>query len=205
MGLITLKASIYGTEQVAAMGIVTRVFAVATYVIFGYSKGVQPIAGYNYGAKNFNRLKEIMKVSTIQATVFCIIAATLMYTYSSQIMSIFSNDYLVKTIGSTALKVNAIVFITFGFQMVIATFFLAFGKGREGGILSICRQGIMFIPIILILPNLIGFNGVIYSQAIADLLTTILTGILAVNLIKEFKIIPDDKNILINEKRGEVI
>jgi putative MATE family efflux protein len=205
MGLITLKASIYGTQQVAAMGIVTRVFAVATYVIFGYSKGVQPIAGYNYGAKNFNRLKEIMKVSTIQATVFCIIAATLMYTYSSQIMSIFSNDYLVKTIGSTALKVNAIVFITFGFQMVIATFFLAFGKGREGGILSICRQGIMFIPIILILPNLIGFNGVIYSQAIADLLTTILTGILAVNLIKEFKIIPDDKNILINEKRGEVI
>ncbi|BCZ47385.1 MATE family efflux transporter [Clostridium gelidum] len=196
MGLITLKASIYGTEQVAAMGIVTRVFAVATYVIFGYSKGVQPIAGYNYGAKNFKRLKEIMKVSTIQATVFCIIAAILMYTYSSQIMSIFSNDYLVKTTGSTALKVNAIVFITFGFQMVIATFFLAFGKGREGGILSICRQGIMFIPIILILPNLIGFNGIIYSQAIADILTTILTVILAVDLIKEFKIIPDDENTL---------
>ena len=196
MGLITLKASNYGTEQVAAMGIVTRVFAVATYVIFGYSKGLQPIAGYNYGAKNFNRLREIMKVSTIQATVFCIIAAMLMYTGSSQIMSIFSNDYLVKTIGSKVLKVNAIVFVTFGVQMVYATFFLAFGKGREGGILSICRQGIMFIPAILILPNLIGFNGVIYSQAIADLLTTILTGILAMNLVKKLKSIEDQKNTL---------
>ena len=196
MGLITLKASNYGTEQVAAMGIVTRVFAVATYVIFGYSKGLQPIAGYNYGAKNFNRLREIMKVSTIQATVFCIIAAMLMYTGSSQIMSIFSNDYLVKIIGSKVLKVNAIVFVTFGVQMVYATFFLAFGKGREGGILSICRQGIMFIPVILILPNLIGFNGIIYSQAIADLLTTILTGILAVDLIKKLKIMQDGENTL---------
>jgi len=196
MGLITLKASIYGTEQVAAMGIVTRVFAVATYVVFGYSKGLQPIAGYNYGAKNFDRLKEIMKVSTIQSTVFCIIATLLMFICSNQIMSIFSNDYLVNTTGSMALRVNGIAFITFGFQMVYATFFLAFGNGREGGILSICRQGIMFIPTILILPNLIGFNGIIYSQAIADLLTTILTGILAVNLIKEFKIIPDNENAL---------
>jgi len=196
MGLITLKASIYGTEQVAAMGIVTRVFAVATYVVFGYSKGLQPIAGYNYGAKNFDRLKEIMKVSTIQSTVFCIIATLLMFICSNQIMSIFSDDYLVNTTGSMALRVNGIAFITFGFQMVYATFFLAFGNGREGGILSICRQGIMFIPTILILPNLIGFNGIIYSQAIADLLTTILTGILAVNLIKEFKIIPDNKNTL---------
>jgi Na+-driven multidrug efflux pump len=71
--------------------------------------------------------------------------------------------------------------------MVFATFFLAFGKAREGGILSICRQGIMFIPAILILPSLIGFNGVIYSQAIADVLTTILTVIFAVDLVKKLK------------------
>ena len=77
--------------------------------------------------------------------------------------------------------------------MVIATFFLAFGKGREGGILSVCRQGIMLIPVILILPSLIGFNGIIYSQAIADILTTILTGILAVDLVKKLKNTHEEK------------
>lgn len=193
MGLITLKASIYGTEQVAAMGIITRVFAVATYVVFGYSKGLQPIAGYNYGAKNFNRLKEIMKVSTIQATAFCIIAAILMFIGSNQIMSIFTSDSLVKSTGSMALKINGMAFLTFGIQMVFATFFLAFGKAREGGILSICRQGIMFIPTILILPSLIGFYGVIYSQAIADVLTTVLTIILAIGLVKKLEIKQDEK------------
>lgn len=187
VGLINLKASMYGSEQVAAMGIVTRVFAIATYIVFGYSKGLQPIAGYNYGAKNFNRLKELMKVALIQTTVFCIIAAILMFIGSNQIMSIFSSDSLVKSTGSMALKVNGIAFLTFGIQMVFATFFLAFGKGREGGILSICRQGIMFIPAILILPSLIGFNGVIYSQAIADVLTTILTVFFAVDLVKKLK------------------
>ncbi|AGX43152.1 MATE family efflux transporter [Clostridium saccharobutylicum] len=187
VGLINIKASMYGSEQVAAMGIVTRVFAIATHIVFGYSKGLQPIVGYNYGAKNYKRLNEIMKVSLIQATVFCFIATTLMIICSNQIMSIFSNDYLVKNTGNLALKVNGIAFLTFGIQMVFATFFLSLGKGREGGILSICRQGIMFIPVILILPSLIGFNGVIYSQAIADLLTTILTIIFAFDLVKKLK------------------
>lgn len=193
IGLINSKASMYGSEQVAAMGIVTRVFAIATYIVFGYSKGLQPIVGYNYGAKNFNRLKEIMKVSIIQTTVFCIIATILMIICSNQIISIFSNDYLVKTTGSMALRVNGIAFLPFGIQMVFATFFLSLGKGKEGGILSICRQGIMFIPVILILPSLIGFNGVIYSQAIADVLTTVLTVILAIGLVKKLKIKQDEE------------
>ncbi|OOM10439.1 MATE family efflux transporter [Clostridium saccharobutylicum] len=193
VGLINIKASMYGSEQVAAMGIVTRVFAIATHIVFGYSKGLQPIVGYNYGAKNYKRLNEIMKVSLIQTTVFCFIATTLMIICSNQIMSIFSNDYLVKNTGNLALKVNGIAFLTFGIQMVFATFFLSLGKGREGGILSICRQGIMFIPVILILPSLIGFNGVIYSQAIADLLTTILTIIFAFDLVKKLKNLQDER------------
>ena len=77
------------------------------------------------------------------------------------------------------------MFVFFGFQMVYGTLFLALGKAKEGGILSISRQGIFFIPIILILPHVIGLNGVIYSQAIADLLTVVLTAVFAVKLKKE--------------------
>lgn len=193
VGLINLQASKFGSEKVAAMGIVTRVFAVAMHVVFGYSKGLQPMVGYNYGAKNYKRLNEIMKISLIQTTAFCIIGTIVIFLGADQIMSVFSNDYLVKATGSMALKINGIAFLTFGIQMVYATFFLSFGKGREGSILSVSRQGIMFIPVILILPNLIGFNGVIYSQAIADLLTTILTLIFAIDLVKNLKNMQDEK------------
>lgn len=79
------------------------------------------------------------------------------------------------------------MFIFFGFQCIYTTLFVAIGKIKEGGVLGIARQGIFFIPTILILPQIIGINGIIFTQAIADLLATILTGISAANLNKNIK------------------
>ncbi|MTI55902.1 MAG: hypothetical protein FH760_13715 [Geosporobacter ferrireducens] len=84
-----------------------------------------------------------------------------------------------------ALRANGIMFIFFGIQMVYASLFLALGKAKEGGILSMGRQGVFFIPIILILPRVIGLNGVIYAQVMADVLAVILTGVFDVKLKKE--------------------
>ncbi len=185
MGLTNAAASNFGDAAVAAMGIVTRVFAIVTYVVFGYSKGFQPLAGYNYGAKKFDRLKEAVSVSLKWTTWFCGISAVLIIVFSNSIVALFSNDSAVIAIGSKALIANSIIFISFGFQTIYISLFLALGKAKEGGVLSIGRQGIFFIPVILILPSIIGIDGVIYTQLIADLLTTILTAILAVSLKKE--------------------
>lgn len=185
MGLTNAAASNFGDTAVAAMGIVTRVFAIVTYVVFGYSKGFQPLAGFNYGAKKIDRLKEAVSVSLKWTTWFCGISALLIIVFSNAIVALFSNDSAVIAIGSRALIANSILFISFGFQTIYISLFLALGKAKEGGVLSMGRQGIFFIPVIFVLPSIIGIDGVIYTQVIADILTTLLTAILAVSLKKE--------------------
>lgn len=168
------------------MGIVTRITTFVSYVVFGYSKGFQAIVGYNYGAKNWSRFKETINISLKWTTIFCIIITILLITFSSPVISIFSKDYKVINLSIKALKANIIMFIFFGFQCIYTTLFVAIGKIKEGGILGIARQGIFFIPTIFILPHIVGINGIVFTQAVADLLATILTAILAIKLNKSF-------------------
>ncbi|GAA0732667.1 MATE family efflux transporter [Clostridium oceanicum] len=186
IGLLNSKASIYGDYAVASMGIVTRITTFVSYVVFGYSKGFQAIVGYNYGAKNWSRFKETINISLKWTTIFCIIITILLITFSSPVISIFSKDYKVINLSIKALKANIIMFIFFGFQCIYTTLFVAIGKIKEGGILGIARQGIFFIPTIFILPHIVGINGIVFTQAVADLLATILTAILAIKLNKSF-------------------
>ncbi|MCT4566482.1 MAG: MATE family efflux transporter [Maledivibacter sp.] len=185
MGLINSAAFPYGDAAVAAMGIVNRIFAIGSYIVLGFSKGFQPIAGYNYGAKKYDRLKKSINVSLKWTTYFCFILAIIEIIFASQIVSIFTNESRVLEIGVQALKAYSIVFPIFGFGTIYMSLFLALGKGREGLILSLGRQGIFLIPTVLILPQIIGLKGVVLSQPIADMLTVILTLFFSVKLKKE--------------------
>ena len=182
MGAINTSAKPYGDYAVAAMGAVTRIMTVVTYVVFGFLKGFQPFAGYNYGAKHFDRLKKSIKLCLIWSTVFCVISATILMFFSKSIVSLFGTDIQMISLASLALKLNALLFVTFGFQMVYASLYLAIGKSLIGSILSLSRQGIFFFPLLLILPYLFGLTGVISVQPFADVLTTIITIIFAVKL-----------------------
>ena len=188
MGLSNTAASVYGDSAVAAIGVVTRIMTLGTYVVFGYMKGFQPVAGYNYGAKNYDRLNEATKVSLKWATIFCATVALLIIIIPKQIISLFSeNDRALIDIGVRALRANGIIFPLYGFQMVYMALFLAMGRGKEGGLLSISRQGLFFIPAILIMPHLFGLEGVIWAQPSADLLSVVLTAVLALGLNKKIK------------------
>lgn len=175
ISLISNAASRYGDEAVAAMGIVLRIITLGTNVVFGYMKGFQPMAGYNYGAQNYERVKAAIISSIKWTTTFCIVWTLLIFCYANPLVSLFSNDAKVIEIAEDALRANTIMFFTFGLQFTYSTLFLAMGKATIGGVLSICRQGIFFIPVILLLTPIWGLNGVIYSQAVADLLTTLVT------------------------------
>ncbi|MGL6200479.1 MAG: MATE family efflux transporter [Lachnospiraceae bacterium] len=188
IGLTNTAASNYGDSAVAAMGVVTRILTLGSYVIFGYMKGFQPLAGYNYGAKQYDRLKSAIRTSLIWSTCFCIIAGLLLICLAPNLISVFSqNDSAMIEIGSNALQANGATFALFGLQMVYSSTFLALGRGIEGSVLSISRQGIFFIPAILLLPTLLGLDGVLYAQPIADVLTTLLTLIFALKITKELK------------------
>lgn len=188
MALTNMAARHYGDSSVAAMGVVARICTLGAYVVFGYVKGFQPLAGYSYGAKNFVRLNESVRISLIWTTAYCALVSLLMIILAKPVVALFGkSDTTLIQVGSAALRANGIIFITFGFQMVYSTLFLALGKAKEGGILSLSRQGIFFIPVILTLPALVGLNGIIYTQLIADVLTVVLTGFFAYRLHKELK------------------
>lgn len=180
VGITNFVAADYGDSVVAAIGIEARVIALGTMAVFGFLKGFQPFVGYNYGAGRGDRVEQAKKFALKLTSCFCILAAGGIICFSSNIIEIFSkNDSVVMKIGQEALILNSIVFITLGFQLVYGTFYLALGKSKQGGILSICRQGVFFIPLVLLLPGIFGVQGVLFSQPIADVLNVILTGIFA--------------------------
>lgn len=188
ISLINHAASAYGDAAIAGMGVVTRLISLGSLSVFGFLKGFQPIAGYSYGAKKFDRLGEAIKTSIIYSTLFCVLYGLALTFFATGILSQFTkgNTEMVE-IGAASLRANGISFLLFGFCTVYSSLFLALGKGREGFILGACRQGICFIPVILILPFVWGLHGILYAQPIADVLSAIITVFMAAHLRKELK------------------
>ncbi|MDU3212441.1 MATE family efflux transporter [Anaerococcus sp.] len=184
---ISYAASFYGEEAIAAMGIVLRILTLGTNVVFGYMKGLQPLAGFNYGSKNYERVREAIKASIKWTSVFCIVWTLIIYVFAPSILSIFGTDENVLNIAVPALRAGVIMFITFGFQFTYSTLYLSMGKALGGVFLNSLRQGIIFIPIILLLPKFMGLKGVIYAQAVSDLITTIITIPFAISIHKSLK------------------
>lgn len=185
ISLINNAAGDYGDSAIAGMGVVTRLISMGSLSVFGFIKGFQPIAGYSYGAKKFDRLREAIKTSILWSTVFCVIFGLVLALFPTAIVSQFTKgDAEMIRIGAASLKANGTTIMLFGFYTVYSSLFLALGKGKEGFILGACRQGICFIPVILLLPMVWGLNGILYAQPIADVLSAIITVFMAIPLHK---------------------
>ena len=186
IALINRTANGYGDAVIAGMGAVTRVISMGTLVVFGFLKGFQPIAGFSYGAKKFDRLREAIKTSILWSSIFCIVVGSMISLFSTQIISQFANgNSEMLSIGQKSLFANGLSFFLFGFYTVYSSLFLALGKGTKGFILGACRQGICFVPVILLLPKFCGINGILYAQPIADILSIIITIFMALQLHRE--------------------
>ena len=188
MTMINDGARTYGDSALAAMGPVTKIMSVGSLMVFGFLKGLQPIAGYSYGAKKYDRLKEAVKTSILWATIFCLIYGLAAAIFSTAIISLFTkNDPEMIRIGQAALRANGLSFVLFGFYTVYSFLFLAMGKAKEGCFLGACRQGICFVPVILILPRVLGLNGILYAQPAADVIAAAITIFMALRLQKELQ------------------
>lgn len=162
----------YGDSVIAAMGVVNRIVSIGSLSVFGFIKGFQPIAGYSYGAKKSDRLKESIKVSIVWSSIFCLFFGLIISFFSKWIITKFAlYDMKMIEVGTKALKINGLSFILFGTYTVYSSLFLALGKGIDGFILGALRQGIIFIPLIIILPRIFGLLGIIYTQPISDVLS----------------------------------
>lgn len=184
--LINAQAKEYGDSVIAGMGAVTRIISMGSLMVFGFIKGFQPIAGYSYGAKKYGRLQEAMKTSIRWSTAFCVIFGLVMAIFPTAIISQFTTgDMDMIHVGEASLRANGLSFMLFGFYTVYSSLFLALGKAKEGFLLGACRQGICFVPIILILPMIWGMNGILYAQPIADVLSAVITVGMAIPLHRE--------------------
>ena len=125
ISLLQKAAVKYGAEAVAAMGIVLKIVTLGTNVVFGFVKGLQPMAGYNYGACNFQRLREAVRCSLILTTSFCVLWSTFILVFASPVISCFGKDETMQEIAQIALRANTLMFFTFGFQFVYSTLYLS--------------------------------------------------------------------------------
>lgn len=186
--MINMEAKQYGDSVIAGMGAVTRVISLGSLMVFGFIKGFQPIAGYNYGAGNYKRLHEAIRTSVVWSTLFCGVFGLTMAVFSGPVVSRFTKDdmEMIRT-GQRALRANGLSFLLFGFYTVYSSLFLALGKAGEGFFLGACRQGICFVPIILVLPALWGLNGILYAQPAADIISAIAALYMAIRLNRNIR------------------
>lgn len=179
MGITNFLASGFGDSTVAALGIVNRIMSLGSMMIFGFLKGYQPFIGFNVSAGNQERAESATRTVLIWGMVFCLLSSTLLILLHNPILTSFSqNDAQVLRIATKALIANAVVFLGMAYQVIHGTRFLAMGKGREGGLISIGRQGAFFLPLVFILTLAFGLNGLIAAQPLADICSIVMVVIL---------------------------
>jgi putative MATE family efflux protein len=163
-----------GDLAVGAYGIVNRMAFLFVMIVIGLNQGMQPIAGYNYGAKLYERVIAVLKKSMFYATIIMVVGFIIVELFPRTVASIFTTEDQLVDIAVPGLRWVFAVYPLVGFQMVSSAFFQSIGKPQKSIILAMTRQVIFLIPILLILPNRWGITGVWASMTISDFLSVIL-------------------------------
>ena len=176
---ILLNHTLYtygGEHSVAIYGIISRMLMFALFPILGITQGFLPIAGFNYGAGYYGRVKESVELSIKYAAVLATLIFIVILIFAKSITTIFTNDELVITQTPEALSWVFAASPIIAIQLIGAAYFQAAGKARKALFLTLSKQGFFLIPLVLILPNFLGIFGVWIAFPIADVLSTIITG-----------------------------
>lgn len=166
-----------GDMHIAAFGIINRILIFGLMPILGVNQGFQPMAGFNYGAKRFDRVRRSLRVAAVVCTVISVSLFALLMAAPRSILGIFSTNEQLLSVGTEALRWVAFALPLVGVQIVGATFFLAIGKAVPSLFLSMSRQIVFLIPLVLVLPRFWGLSGVWYAFPVADVLAVCVTGI----------------------------
>ncbi len=170
--LLNRQASLYGDPAIAAMSIVMKIVMVIFVIMLGFGQGYQVVVGYNFGARIYGRVRESFAFSLKVGMSIMAFFAIIGFIFSKGIITIFiADDPLVIEIGSLALRAQCIAMLFMPFSTITNMTFQSLGKSWTATFLSSLRQGLFFIPLIIILPNYLGINGVQFTQAISDVLT----------------------------------
>ncbi len=174
----TSLVSYGGDIAISGMGVVNSIITLMIMPLFGINQGVQPIIGYNYGAKRYDRVKEAYKLAVIFATVIVVIGWGVTRLFPEQLVYLFnSKDKELISFGTMAIKRFMMFLPVVGFQIISANYFQAIGKPTHSALLGLSRQVLILIPALIILPKFFGIEGVLSAGPLADIVSTVITGI----------------------------
>lgn len=174
----------YGHMPIAALGLIYRLIMFALMPVIGISQGLLPIIGYNFGARKLDRVKEAVSKGFIAAVAVIAFFGLLYYAWPTLFLSVFSQDSELLHYGNLAMRIMVIMFPLVGGQMVFATYFQAAGRGLPSLALSLLREILIFIPLLLIFSDLFGQLGVWYARPVSDFLAFVVTLAL---LLRDFR------------------
>ena len=177
----------YGDAAIAAMSIVTRISMFIFSVIVGLGQGFQPMCGFSYGAKLYDRVKEGFWFSTKIGTFFLLFWSVILIIFSGEVVSLFRDDPQVIAIGIPALRYQMIIFPACSFMMMANMMMQTCRKTIRANILAASRQGLFFIPLIFVLPYFYGLFGVEICQAVSDIISLIVTIPIVWSAFKEMR------------------
>jgi putative MATE family efflux protein len=164
----------YGATQVAALGIVMKIYTIVTLIMVGFAFGAQPLIGYTYGAKDMKRFKETVRFDLTVNVGYSLVLAAILMIFAPQIVALFLNKAAVITAGTYMLRAFLITTPFVGGVLVFTTMFQSIGSPLGAFIMSISRQGVVFYIVILIAAHVFGYHGAVWAQPIADVITCIM-------------------------------
>ena len=189
-----------GDLAIGAYGIVNRVAFLFTMVVMGLNHGMQPIVGYNYGAKNYERVRRILFMTIGWATIVTTVGFLVCQLFPEYVVRLFAKEdgsgdaTQLITLASHGLQAILIAFPIVGFSMVVGNFFQYIGKAKRAILLSMTRQLIFILPLLVVLPPLWGQDGVWYSIPIADTMAMLLALVLLIYQLRKLRRTPDSEH-----------
>lgn len=176
-----------GDLAIGAFGIVNRLVFIIVMIVMGLNQGMQPIAGYNFGAKQYDRVTKTLKLTIVYATAVTTFGFAAGMLFSDLVVSIFTSDAELIALSARGLRIVVMFFPIIGFQMVTANFFQSIGMASKAIFLSLTRQMVVLLPCLLILPRFFGAAGVWYSMPISDLLASLIAMVMLTWQFRKFK------------------
>lgn len=185
--LLNQGAAVYGDSAIAAMSIVNRITMFIAAIVIGLGQAFQPVAAYNYGAKRYKRVREAYLFTFKVSECFLFVIVIIGFVFAAPIVAIFQKDPKVIEIGVVALHFQCCSMVLQPISVYANMMFQSIGKSMIASLLASLRSGVFFIPLVLILPKLIGLTGIQSAQTIADLLTSFTAIPFVISFLRELK------------------
>lgn len=194
--MFNTSLKVYGGDlSIGAMATISSINMLFVMPAFGFVQGMQPIVGFNYGAKKYDRAKKTLKISLMLATVVFVLGALFIQIAPQVLVGAFNKDQELMNITVNGLRKYAFAMPIIGISIVGSNFIQSIGKAKMSMLLGLLRQVIVLIPMIMILPNFLGLNGIWVAQPIADIVSAIITGIVLVKEIRRYSVNKESESI----------